>query len=67
VSNRTRHHRRPRRRAGTRIRGLAWVDLPDALQLLDGCDCPALIIPGDPVVIEHQHRHACPELKRWSA
>jgi hypothetical protein len=43
------------------------VDLPDALQLLDGCDCPALIIPGDPVVIEHQHRHACPELKRWSA
>jgi hypothetical protein len=65
VSNHARHHRRPRRRS-TRIRGLAWMDLPDALRLLDDCDCPALIIGGDPVLIEHQHRHACPALKRWA-
>ena len=66
MSNRTRHHRR-RRPHGTRIRGLAWMDLPQAQQLLDGCDCPALIIPGDPILVEHMHRHACPELRRWTA
>jgi hypothetical protein len=65
VSNYTRHHRR-RRPHGTRIGGLAWMDLPDALQLLDDCDCPAIIIGGDPIVVEHNHRHACPALKRWA-
>jgi hypothetical protein len=43
------------------------MDLPDAMRLLDDCDCPALVIPGDPIVVEHMHRHACPGLKRWSA
>jgi hypothetical protein len=43
------------------------MDLPDAQQLLDDCDCPATIIPGNPIVVEHNHRHACPALKRWTA
>jgi hypothetical protein len=43
------------------------MDLPQVQQLLDGCDCPALIIPGNPIVVEHMHRHACPGLKRWPA
>jgi hypothetical protein len=66
VSNHARHHRR-RRPRGTRIRGLAWMDITEAQQLLDGCDCPAIIIAGDPFIVEHMHRHACPGLKRWPA
>lgn len=66
MNNHTGHPRR-RRPRGTRIRGVAWIDLPDALRLIDDCDCPAIVIPGDPIVVEHMHRHACPGLKRWTA
>jgi hypothetical protein len=37
------------------------------MRLLDDCDCPAVIIGSNPVVVQHMHRHACPALKRWTA
>jgi hypothetical protein len=63
VSNHARHRRRHGRT--TKIRGIAWMDLPDAQALLEACDCPAIIVPGEFVYVQHMHRHACPALKRW--
>jgi hypothetical protein len=45
---------------------MAMVDWTEAAERLRGCDCPAIIVPDDDMtVVEHYHRHGCPELKRW--
>ncbi len=67
MSNHARHHLRRGRPRSPRLLGIAWMDFPEAQRLLDECDCPAVIVPGEVTYIEHMHRHACPALKRWAS
>lgn len=59
------HQRQHQRLDPSRIRGVAVINLDQAHEYLSECGCPWVARFGRMLSIVHDHRHACPALRRW--